>query len=70
MFKSSDPTAGVDCLIVHLLSKGSRLIFWGGSHRHSLHSIQGENNLWLVPLAGLRRLGLSPTQVTFEEGGV
>ncbi len=69
-FKGSDPTAEIDCLMVHLLSKESKIVFWGGSHHHLLPSIPGENNLWLVPRAGLKRLGCSPTTFTFEQGGL
>ncbi|KAK7403723.1 hypothetical protein QQX98_010495 [Neonectria punicea] len=72
-FRKSDPESEVDCLLVHLLRKGSMVTFWGGSHGHLLPSIKGENNLLLVPrafLRSLRRHGVLPTKVLFEHGGL
>jgi len=68
-FRKSDPKADGECLIVHLWRKGSRVSFWEGSHRHQLPSVKGDNNLWRVPRIHLTRLGLNPTDITFEKGG-
>ncbi|PVI02629.1 hypothetical protein DM02DRAFT_641106 [Periconia macrospinosa] len=68
-FRKSDPEAKVDTLLVQLWSKGSRASFWGGSHRHQLPCVKGENNLWRVPRVRLKHLNLEPTEVTFEQGG-
>ncbi|KAJ6437511.1 enoyl-CoA hydratase/isomerase family protein [Purpureocillium lavendulum] len=58
------------CLLVHLLRKGSTVTLWKGSHRYSLPYIKGENNLWLVPRASLKRFDLSPVSYTFKQGGL
>lgn len=58
------------CLLVHLLRKGSTVTLWKGSHRYSLPYIKGENNLWLVPRASLKRFDLSPILYTFKQGGL
>ncbi|KAM4066709.1 hypothetical protein HRG_012146 [Hirsutella rhossiliensis] len=68
-FRKSDPGADGESLLVQLWSKGSKVSFWGGSHRHHLPSVKGDNNLWRVPRVILVRLGLKPTDVTFEQGG-
>ncbi|PVH90668.1 hypothetical protein DM02DRAFT_547351 [Periconia macrospinosa] len=68
-FRKSDPEAKVDTLLVQLWSKGSRAFFWGGSHRHQLPCVKGENNLWRIPRVSLKHLNLDPTEVTFEQGG-
>ncbi|KAF1993219.1 hypothetical protein P154DRAFT_527922 [Amniculicola lignicola CBS 123094] len=68
-FRRSDPEAKVEVLLVQLWSNGSRASFWGGSHRHQLPCVKGENNLWRVPRVSLKHLGLTPSEVTFEQGG-
>ncbi|RCI16356.1 hypothetical protein L249_2849 [Ophiocordyceps polyrhachis-furcata BCC 54312] len=68
-FRKSDPGADGESLLVQLWRKGSKVSFWGGSHRHHLTSVRGDNNLWRVPRVILVRLGLKPTDVTFEQGG-
>ncbi|KND86491.1 hypothetical protein TOPH_08899 [Tolypocladium ophioglossoides CBS 100239] len=72
VFQKNDreyPEVEGKCLLVHLLSKGSQVTLWEGSHRQPLPYVKGENNLWLVPRASLKRFGLSPTSHTFNQGG-
>ncbi|KAK0368059.1 hypothetical protein CABS03_06578 [Colletotrichum abscissum] len=69
-FRQSDPDSNVESLLVQLWSEGSKVTVWKGSHRHQLPSVRGENFLWRVPRAILKRLGLEPVEVTFERGGL
>ncbi|KAH7308969.1 hypothetical protein B0I35DRAFT_453560 [Stachybotrys elegans] len=69
-FRKTRSASDVDCLIIHLLTKGSRVTCWKGSHVKPLPHMEGENNLWLVPRAALRRIpDIAPMEATFEEGG-
>ncbi|CRG88238.1 hypothetical protein PISL3812_05265 [Talaromyces islandicus] len=68
-FRQSDPSSGLESLLVHFWKKGSKATFWKASHIERVITTRGENNLWRAPRVALRGLGLEPVEVTFENGG-
>ncbi|KAH8790900.1 hypothetical protein F5882DRAFT_291620, partial [Hyaloscypha sp. PMI_1271] len=44
-FRSGGPAAGRCILVVFLIAKGSRITYWGGSHRVALPVTQGQRYL-------------------------
>ncbi|KAI1157317.1 hypothetical protein F5B18DRAFT_666049 [Nemania serpens] len=59
-----------DILLVHLWGKGSRAVYFPGSHLIPLNSVRAANRLWEVPYAALDKAGIHGTIVEFEEGGL
>lgn len=69
-FRRGGAKAGLRVLIIQLWSVGSRGVYYGGSHLHSLPAVQAANGLWEVPFAAFKRVGCRETEVKFEHGGL
>ncbi|KAK4107107.1 hypothetical protein N656DRAFT_720756 [Canariomyces notabilis] len=63
-------TTEMQVLVVQLWSNGSRVRFWGRSQLHALNGIAAANGLLEVPSGRLEGLGLQPTEVVLERGGL
>ncbi|KAK4132082.1 hypothetical protein BT67DRAFT_444200 [Trichocladium antarcticum] len=63
-------TTEMQVVVVQLWSSGSRVRFWGGSQLHALNGIAAANGLLEVPSERLEGLGLQPTEVVLERGGL
>lgn len=59
-----------DILCVHLWSKGSRVIYYRGSHLIPWKSVRAANRMWEIPFAALARAGILGTEIFFENGGL
>ena len=69
-FSRGGAKAGLRVLIIQLGSVGSRGVYYGGSHLHSLPAVQAANGLWEVPFAAFKRVGCREIEVKFEHGGL
>ncbi|KAF4637410.1 hypothetical protein G7Y89_g675 [Cudoniella acicularis] len=69
-FRRGGMQAGLQVLVVHLWSSGSRVVYHSKSHLHSLNSVQAANGLFEIPLANLGRVGSIGTELVFENGGL
>ncbi|CZT10264.1 uncharacterized protein RAG0_14790 [Rhynchosporium agropyri] len=59
-----------DILLVQLWSKGSRVVYYGGSHLIPWFTVRAANRLWEIPLAALTREGIGGTEIFYEHGGL
>ncbi|KAK3938107.1 hypothetical protein QBC46DRAFT_266087 [Diplogelasinospora grovesii] len=59
-----------DILLVHLWSKGSRAVYFPGSHLIPLKSVRAANRMWEVPEAALERAGIKGREIPFKNGGL
>ncbi|CZR66035.1 uncharacterized protein PAC_15936 [Phialocephala subalpina] len=59
-----------DILLVHLWSKGSRVIYYRGLHLIPWKSVRAANRMWEIPFAALARAGIHGTEIFFENGGL
>lgn len=57
-------------LLVQLWSSGSRMVFYSGSHLHSLNANPAANGLLEIPLDRLEHTGIKPIEVDMTDGGL
>lgn len=62
--------AGRCAVMVHLLSKGSRVNYFLGSHLLELPATKGRRLLWETALSALTDAGHVASEKTFEQGGM
>jgi hypothetical protein len=56
-FRRGGPKAGRRALVVHLLAKGLRVGYCGGSHHYELPTIEGRRLLHEIPPSVLAEVG-------------
>ncbi|PVH70792.1 hypothetical protein DL98DRAFT_123814 [Cadophora sp. DSE1049] len=59
-----------DILLVHLWSKGSRVVYYRGSHLIPWKSVRAANRMWEIAFAVLELAGICGTEIFFENGGL
>jgi hypothetical protein len=69
-FRRGGPKAGRRALAVHLLAKGSRVGYCGGSHHHFLPTTKGLRLLHEISPAALAEVGCQCEEKEFPDGGL
>merc|ERR1712093_113440 len=69
-FRKGGPKAGRRVLAVHLLAKGSRVSYCGGSHEQFLPTTEGRRFLNEISQSALDEVGCQCEEKTFPDGGL
>jgi len=69
-FRRGGPKAGRRALAVHLLAKGSRVGYCGGSHDHFLPTTKGKRFLNEISQSALDEVGCQCEEREFPDGGL
>ncbi|KAF9730011.1 hypothetical protein PMIN06_012490 [Paraphaeosphaeria minitans] len=69
-FRKGGEKAGLRQLIVQQWAKGSRVEYYGGSHKHDLPVEEGVRGLFETTQAALNAAGCQPTEKEFPAGGL
>jgi hypothetical protein len=69
-FRRGGPNAGRRALVVHLLAKGSRLGYHGGSHHHDLPTTKGRRGLHELDGPALDEVGCVSVEREIPHGGL
>jgi len=69
-FRKGGREAGRRVLAVHLLAKGSRVSYWGGSHQHALPTIVGSRLLFEISPSALTIAGCKCEEKEYPNGGL
>jgi hypothetical protein len=69
-FRRGGPKARRQALAVHLLAKGSRVGYYGGSHHHFLPTTKGIRLLHKISLSALDEVGCQYKEKEFPDGGL
>jgi hypothetical protein len=68
-FRGGGPKAGRRRFMVHLLSRGSQIKYYGRSHLHELPTEETDYLFYEVPQAALDQAGLHGEVLDFDDGG-
>ncbi|KAK7177949.1 hypothetical protein PSPO01_15998 [Paraphaeosphaeria sporulosa] len=69
-FRKGGPEAGLRVLVVQQWAKGSQVVYYGGSHKHDLPTVNGIRQLHETQKTALDGMGCEAIERNFPNGGL
>ncbi len=69
-FRKGGPEAGLRVIVVQQWAKGSQVVYYGGSHKHNLPTVNGIRQLHETQKTALDEMGCGAIVRNFPDGGL
>ncbi|KAF2744343.1 hypothetical protein M011DRAFT_470480 [Sporormia fimetaria CBS 119925] len=69
-FRKGGPEAGLRVIVVQQWAKGSQVVYYGGSHKHDLPTVNGIRQLHETQKTALDEIGCGAIVKNFPDGGL